>query len=336
MTRPGRGAKCSLLALSLLAGGLSNACTADALPPSVRHKPFVTTPFHYRSGSVYTVTFREPVDPGSLLAPMDRPAVILKADDIGRPVQAFTRYFEMLDARGLRGSAGLIADRLTDASEPATDWLKALPQHQFELWLDGLDHKFADGSAEFLRSGLDHQLDHLRRGLELAREVLDLELTAFGAPGNAWDDDTAAALAQVPQLQTIFHGPQVPGRLLLIRGPSAETTPGKMSSPAVFAEQYAKIADPSKPLSLQLHPTGWDEADFTAFSKMLDLLVSKGRFFTTPTGYHRWLLDRGCVVVRAAPEPSDRSAALDLTGCRYDHALVLQGEVTDVRDLAQR
>ncbi|MHC5057202.1 MAG: DUF2334 domain-containing protein, partial [Planctomycetota bacterium] len=265
-----------------------------------------------RPGRFYVFRFADPVDgaavgttwqgaevAGTFLAPMFRPAVTMKADDLRTPIHdRFYRYFDLMAARGMPASGGLICESLLEAAPGDIECLSRLNPALVEVYHHGYDHSFDDGRSEFNGTGLDFQLERLTMGADLARAALGLELHAFGAPFNATDDDTVAALELAPAIEVVFYQPYVDGRLTYPRDLDVEIDPGLMFDLDEFKALYAGVAH-NDVLAVQCHPAECDEVNLAKMMEVVDFLAGEAnRRFTAPTAYARWLVDRDSIALK--------------------------------------
>ncbi|MHC4252832.1 MAG: DUF2334 domain-containing protein, partial [Planctomycetota bacterium] len=296
-----------------------------------------------RPGRVYVFRFADPVDgaavgttwqgaevAGTFLAPMFRPAVTMKADDLRTPIHdRFYRYFDLMAARGLPASGGLICETLLDTGAADTECLSRLEPALIELYHHGYDHSSGEGWSEFSGTGLDFQLERLLMGADLARAALGAELRAFGAPFNATDDDTIAALELAPAFEVIFYQPYVDGRVTYSRDLDVEIDVGLVFALAEFRELYATYAQ-NDILTLQCHPTACDETNMAKLMEAVDFLAGEaGRRFTAPTAYARWLVDRDLIALKKV---RTRRYELDFRDATYPQVLDFSVAPTSVTE----
>jgi peptidoglycan/xylan/chitin deacetylase (PgdA/CDA1 family) len=186
------------------------------------------------------------------------------------------------------------------ASEDDVARLKTLAAQpeSFEIWLHGWGHLLNPrGSpplfpfeAEFKGSGIELQTLFLKWSLEAAKLVLGIELHTFGAPGNAFDEDTPKALEKFPPLQVWLYGPaNAKTRLLvLLRPPDIfiEPSVGNVIDPEEFKKRWESSASKYDVITLQLHPNGWDDEDWARFEEIIRFLKSQPNVqFMTPYNY---------------------------------------------------
>jgi len=294
-----------------------------------------------RPGRVYVIRFADPVDAaatgtvwqggeiaGTFLAPMFRRAVTMKADDLRTPVhRRFSRYFDSMSARRLPASGGLICESLLDAGGADVECLSRADPALIELYHHGYDHSAGDGWTEFFGTGLDFQVDRLLSGADLARATLGVELRAFGAPFNATDDDTVAALELAPAFEVIFYQPNVDGRVTYSRNLEVEVEAGRMVDLDKFRGDYATF-EHNDILALQCHPTACDEENLANLMTLVDFLAGEAdRRFTTPTAYARWLVDRDAISLKKV---RTTRYELDFRDATYPQVLEFAVEPTSV------
>jgi hypothetical protein len=237
---------------------------------------------------------------GPILAPAAATRVIiLKADDLrGTITPQFSRYIDFVQSQGIASGLGLIVSSLLDASEDDVARLKTLAAQpeSFEIWLHRWYHQWGGFEpvplydAEFKGSSLELQTLFLKWSLGLAKLVLGIELHTFGAPGNAFDEDTPKALEKFPSLQVWLYGPaNAKTRLLvLLRPPDIfiEPSVGNVIDPGEFKKRWESSASKYDVITLQLHPNGWDDEDWARFEEIIRFLKSQPNVqFMTPYNY---------------------------------------------------
>ncbi len=265
-----------------------------------------------RPGREYTIRFVDPVDgaatgtvwrgaevAGTFLAPMFRPAIVLKVDDMRTPIApAFVRFLDLMSARGLPVSGGLICETLLAATPEDVSRLSRVEPVLVEVFHHGYDHSLGEDWHEFKGTGLDFQLERLLMGADLARDVLGVELRAFGAPFNATDADTVAALGATPAFEVIFFQPYVDGRLTYSRILDVEVAPGLLFDLDEFRALYEGVAH-NDAIAIQCHPSGLDEVNTARLMAAIDFLAGEAdRRFSAATAYARWTVDREAISLR--------------------------------------
>lgn len=219
--------------------------------------------------------------------------VVLKLDDMsqsqgGIPSQ-WQRVYDYATERGTPISVGIICNSLEGDNAGYFDALKAWNASGLvEFWHHGYDHKqwTVDGKRmrEFAGSGYDHQFKHFKDSQDLASEKLSIDFTTFGAPFNATDEDTKRVLQQYPGITVWLYGPKgdAAGKTVLKRNYSVNLEV-KVGDVDFDVFQAAYLAKPvGQLLVLQGHPRGWDDQDFSAFTRVVDFLSEQGATFVLP------------------------------------------------------
>ncbi len=222
---------------------------------------------------------------------------IVKTDDVTSVNAKWERCFKIANDKGIKVSAGIIADSLEKQGPEYAKWLKKWDATgNVEFWNHGWDHKrwTEDGKnkSEFGDSGYDHQIEHLEKAQAAYKKALGKDFTIFGSPFNAMDEDTAKALKKFPELKLVFCNPGAPAtkamrdRILLpmsLRGEHDGT--GKPDFEK-FKDDYSKIDSPSLTFAaIQFHPMGFSEKGFKDYAAILDFLKSEGWTFMLPSEY---------------------------------------------------
>lgn len=231
----------------------------------------------------------------ALAAP--RRIAIVKADDLTGPDPKWDRCFRIANEKGIKVSAGIIADSLEKQGAGYAEWLKKWDATgKVEFWNHGWDHKKWDEGgkpkSEFGGSGYDHQIEHLKKTQEAFKAAMGKDFTAFGSPYNAMDKDTAKALNKIPGLKLVFCNPGSPatkameGKILLpmtLRGEHDGT--GKPNFEK-FKAEYAEKDNPKlRFAAIQFHPPYFSEGGFKDYAAILDFLKSEGWTFMLPSEY---------------------------------------------------
>ena len=222
---------------------------------------------------------------------------IVKADDVTMVNAKWDRCFKIANDKGIKVSAGIIADSFEKQGPEYAKWLKRWDATgNVEFWNHGWDHKrwTEDGKnkSEFGGSGYDHQIEHLKKAQAAYKNALGKDFTIFGSPFNAMDEDTAKALRKIPELKLVFCNPGAPAtkamrdRILLpmnLRGEHGGT--GKPDFEK-FKEDYAKMDRRDLTFAaIQFHPMGFSEKGFKDYAAILDFLKSEGWTFMLPSEY---------------------------------------------------
>ncbi len=226
-----------------------------------------------------------------------RRIAIIKADDVTSAHVKWDRCFNLAHERGIKVSAGIIANSIEKQGTEYADWIKKWEATgKVEFWNHGWDHKrWAEGGkekSEFGGSGYDHQIEHLTKTQEAYKKTTGKDFTAFGSPFNAMDADTAMALNEIPELKLVFCYPgSAPTKAMkdkiflpmTLRGEHDGT--GKPNFEK-FKEDYAKKDNPKPTLAaIQFHPMGFSEKGFEDYAAILDFLKAEGWTFMLPGEY---------------------------------------------------
>ncbi len=228
---------------------------------------------------------------------------IVKTDDITAENAKWDRCFKIANDKGIKVSAGIITESFQKQGPDYVQWLRKWDATgMVEFWNHGWDHKrwTEDGKekSEFRSSGYDHQIEHLQKAQAAYKNALGKDLTAFGSPFNAMDEDTAKALNKITELKLIFCVPgaaatkTLTGKILLpmhLRGEHDGT--GKPNFEK-FKEDYAKKDRPDLTFAaIQFHPLGFSEQGFQDYAAILDFLKSEGWTFMLPSEYEKTKTD---------------------------------------------
>jgi peptidoglycan/xylan/chitin deacetylase (PgdA/CDA1 family) len=217
--------------------------------------------------------------------------VVLKADDLaqtakGQVSPGFVRFFRLLADDSVVAGVGLIGIALETGW---IDFANALKQElttgRIEVFSHGYDHSWNATSEhaatvfEFQNTSLADQIEHLRRTQVLAYARLGITIRTFGAPFNAVDSNTVQALREFPDLQVWFYGLPGSGKLLIPNLIDAEVATGHPDF-AQFSMHY-NAAIPV--VSLQLHPSQFDDNGFLELEKIIRFLKENGASFILPS-----------------------------------------------------
>lgn len=265
----------------------------------------------------------------SPLAFMERTPIVIKADDYGGPIDSNScRFIEMVDRFGGFVSLGIITSLLAER-EIVNQTYRDLHRQGFEAWLHGHSHDWSP-PAEFSGASLKRQEESFERGIELGREMLHVDFHTFGAPGNGIDGSTSQALRRFPQIAVWLFGdagaPALSGSdaMVLPRIIDVEEKVGVVEPPASFSRALRNtLARKKRPnaMTLQVHPTGFGEADLDRLEAMLaDIQQQRSFRYTAPFELWKWKRDTGNV---ALTKTGARSYSLDLSSAEFDHIIEL-------------
>jgi len=219
----------------------------------------------------------------------------LKADDMEFIPEYFISpqwetFLDYMEERQIKVSVGLVCNSLEKGNQAYFSRLKELHHSgYFELFNHGYDHVLnginenGEMYSEFYNTSFEEQKEHLLKAQNLAKEKLNITLHAFGAPGNAIDDNTTKAIEEVTDLKIWFFGKTEFSRLVL-------KSPGTIESP-IFNPDFGKFLQHYHPdvdyYVFQIHPNKWANEQFNIFVRILDFLVQREVTFLTPYEYYK-------------------------------------------------
>lgn len=238
----------------------------------------------------------------------EKPAmIVLKLDDLkvsggGRLQPEWQRVLDILKARNIKASFGIICDSLAKADPSVIQWIKdAHDSGLVEFWFHGLNHDVRTENgvqmAEFKGRPYEEQKRRFEESEVLAREKLGFPLTTFGPPGGGtagnFDEVTIRVMSEVPEMKVWLYPQPLDdaGRQLAAGGKVVildREWPVNIEQPLFIpnAEKlergYAKYPQRAY-FVLQGHPTHWKEEGFVQFEKILDFLQQQNAVFVTPT-----------------------------------------------------
>jgi peptidoglycan/xylan/chitin deacetylase (PgdA/CDA1 family) len=222
--------------------------------------------------------------------------VILKLDDLnpenGRVHAGWLKTFEYLNEQQVIATIGLIGESLENDNQSAYfDWVKQQVEQGHEIWNHGYCHCREDKKSGFRVSefkGTDeaHQYKNLQRTQQLAKQRLGISLSAFGAPYNATDENTAKALDQIPEIKTwMFKETSfTTSKKLLTRDVALNIeAPVHIPNEIKFIAEFPKYQNQAV-ITIQGHPRSWvkDKKRWESFTKIIQFLKSQNIQFTTP------------------------------------------------------
>jgi len=244
------------------------------------------------------------------------PVIILKLDDVsqkeGTILPAFRKMAELLEARKIKGSFGVIsavgwpgAQPLQESGPEYIDWVKKLhASGQIEFWFHGWDHAGHDingeSHCEFHGRSAEEQKERIVRAQKLAFEKFGFNYHTFGPGGGAskyptFDDATLQALQDEPNMKVFLYPKAIdePGKKLESKGKvvildriwdvNLEKSVGQPDF-NWFLQGYSKHPD-REYFVLQGHPNTWDDAKFGEVTKIIDFLIQQKAVFMTPSEY---------------------------------------------------
>jgi hypothetical protein len=221
----------------------------------------------------------------------DRLIVIIKADDFQASIMhSFKRLFEVCKLVYIPISAGLVMNSLQTAAASQIEFLANLDPQECELWIHGYTHymDIPNGTTEFKGPDKDTQIATLKKCIDVSQSYLKRDLSVFGAPGNAADSSTSAALDTFPSIKTVFFQPLGGNRLVLTRSLFMEYSTGKTYNHSDVIDKANKLPAGSVAV-MQIHPNAWGEMEWSEFVLTIQALKNNGVVFMTPSEYTKWV-----------------------------------------------
>jgi len=237
----------------------------------------------------------------------EKPAmIVLKLDDLkvsggGRLQPEWQRVLDILKARNIKASFGIICDSLAKADPSVIQWIKETHDSGLvEFWFHGLSHDVRTENgvqmAEFKGRPYEEQKRRFEESEALAREKLGFAFSTFGPPGGgsagSFDEVTVRVMNDVPEMKVWLYpqplddaGRQLAqgGKVVILdrEWPVNIEQPLFVPNAERLERGYAKYPRRAY-FVLQGHPTHWKEEGFVQFEKILDFLQQQNAVFVTP------------------------------------------------------
>lgn len=216
--------------------------------------------------------------------------VIIKADDYWISTNqlyndGWNNFINYIETNSLKASIGLIGNAILSMGQNTlSDKTSMLQRGNIEFFDHGYDHGNGtnpDGSSwwEFWNTPQLQQQDHLTRFINLAKSKLNLNLRAFGAPGNSFDQSTSSLLNALPEFKIFYYlnAPPINSNKLLLKITSLEHN----------VPNFISTYDGTPPyIVYQVHPYTWDQTALNEFKQIIDILNSKNVRFMTSYNYY--------------------------------------------------
>jgi PKD repeat protein len=212
--------------------------------------------------------------------------VIIKADDFRYYAsitnnwsgEAWTNFFAVSRGLGVKVAPGVVATNIAEAS----DYMRALEAvGDVEIWNHGWDHS----TDEFKATGLAFQQKHMADAQALLSNALGRAPSAFGAPFNHVDADTAAVLDALASMRLFFYlndTMTLPRMAAVHIIQEADGT----GHPNATTFQTTDFPPGSKgPVALQFHPAVFDAGALAEYRKILQYLLTNGYRIMLPSEY---------------------------------------------------
>lgn len=142
--------------------------------------------------------------------------IIIKADDILKDGYSNSwKYF-------LDGCYDLnVPIMLGIVGEGVPKHYKRIPNKYFEhfgFFAHGFSHFVnRNGLSEYKGTSMDYQKNSINSTIETIKKYINIEVVAFGAPGNAVDNNTVLALSEIKQITHIFYKPIMTQKVVIKR-----------------------------------------------------------------------------------------------------------------------
>ena len=236
------------------------------------------------------------------------PVIIIKLDDLrqidGKVHGSWNKVADFLRQRKIKGSFGVIAQTLEEATPAYTQWIKdRQASGEIEFWFHGWDHGVWTNDAgkklsEFGGRSFEEQWERFARSQKLAVEKLGFAFATFGPGGGGalhQDAATAEVMAKDPAMKVWLYPSPIDatgrklaagGKVTILDRVWAVNFESKVGYPDFqkFVEGYAKNPD-REYFVLQGHPTHWAGPRFDEFVKIIDFLTAQKAVFMTPSEY---------------------------------------------------
>ncbi len=221
-------------------------------------------------------------------------AIILKADDITERYgnglsENWLRFIDFCIEENISASIGIIGRSLEIGSEKYFNQLSDLIKNElFEIWNHGYDHivsqKDENGNTycEFRDTPYDYQYGKLLITQRLMKQIFGYKMRTFGAPGNAWDENTISALNNMKDIDVWFYGNEELNKYNLQRKHDIEFPYGRVNY-TKFVEGYNQSEEL---YTLQIHPNMWTDDEFEQFKDIIRFLKERDVTFITAIDFY--------------------------------------------------
>lgn len=210
--------------------------------------------------------------------------LLIKADDFRTfPSIRWLNFIRFCIDRSLPITAGLIGKSL-ESNRVCKELIKLVySSKNIELWNHGYEHNGWPGEkhvSEFFRVPENDQYEALAKTQYLAREVLGVQLRAFGPPFNKFDSKSLRAVGQFSEIEYLFDVGFCPGFKTIPSSFYVECD-GRAAGNKFNYELAQKRAKPFLERNgcfvLQIHPGNhWDEQSLVEFGRFIDYCEREG------------------------------------------------------------
>jgi len=258
------------------------------------------------------------------------PAVMLKCDDYGLPIDAVSKdFFDWLVDRGNVAGIGIVT-RLTEQSPESVPDYQYYENKGFELWFHGHTHRLGTSGAEFREASLEEQTASFAAGMNVFMKYFDKPYTTFGAPGNAINDVTSSAIQKFPNIKVWLYGQLSSPIFRFHHFAKFEEEVGKIYNETDLQIQIIEAIKfgPDVGIVLQMHPTHWDTDDLSRAKAMFQYIENNIDFrYTTPMKQFAWIHDREQIRVFQIDE---KTFDIDMTYADYQQEIISDCEAISV------
>lgn len=219
--------------------------------------------------------------------------IILKLDDFDSKngESAATPALDYLMNKKIKVATGFIAIRCDESALSVyATYLNAKndkAEPLFEVWHHGLDHI----NPEFDGKDYEYQKGHFEQADQLIKNLLRLQMHAFGAPFNHNDATTNTVIAENPNYKVTLFNKPIPdsktGILNLDNRVNMEIATGKPDYNAFVKNYNSKKDTYTDYMVLQDHPKFWKTEELNQFKQIVDFLIAEGCEFDLPYHYYQ-------------------------------------------------
>ena len=232
------------------------------------------------------------------------PVVLLTLDDLVRHGKSadntvsprWQRVTDFLEGEKIKASYGLLAESLEGDCPNYCAWIGQRVTNGFiEIWHHGYynkglpeELKTNGRTAEYMGGTVADQTASFRKGLDLAKQKLGLEIHAFGPHGTAIDGTTYEALAGLPEIRAVwFYAPPkgMKTQKVVIQRLMELEKPLFVPNPTQLRENFEKKRATLPYVAIQGHPNQWADARFEDFKKAVLYLREQGCEFLRISDY---------------------------------------------------
>ncbi|MBU0609617.1 MAG: polysaccharide deacetylase family protein, partial [Armatimonadetes bacterium] len=218
--------------------------------------------------------------------------------------EVWVRLADLFAARGIKGSFGVLAGSLADATPEAVKWMQdQRASGRVEFWFHGWDHAAHVENGEVCGEFTDRSYEEQKRRFDdsqkLVRERLGFAFETFGPPGGgshgSFDASTTRVMAEDPDMKVwLYPQPlddagrelQAAGKVTILDRVWSVNLESAVGVPYLKALEAGWAANPQREyFVLQGHPAMWAGAKYDEWLRVLDFLIARKAVFMTPAAY---------------------------------------------------